>query len=182
CPGIVTPFRHSLGTFSFPYPSEPLDVSLRAPLIRFPFEPRVFSDAVLYLADLASLWEGSPLHPAIFGDGRGMILAPCLFYPGNHPISIAVVLLHAAASGSNSTDPYVEASDGDVEAHLSSHGTAFAVPLAGLSSKGKYVVGSSSRGLKRSRFESSGGGSAGFIGPLATSEENSDFDSLLSQL
>ncbi|GKD10509.1 hypothetical protein Tco_1190194, partial [Tanacetum coccineum] len=59
-------------------------------------------------------------------------------YPGNHPISIAVVLFHAAASGRNSTDPHVEASEGDVEAHLSSHGTAFAVPPTGLSFK---VVG-----------------------------------------
>ncbi|GJR85754.1 hypothetical protein Tco_0209765 [Tanacetum coccineum] len=159
-----------VGTFSFPYPSEPLDVSLRARLTRFPIEPYVFPDAILYLADLAPLWEG---HLCI------QLFLLMVEYHGNHHISVAVVPFNVSVSGRNSADLTVEASEGDMGVHLSSHGTASVVPPISLSSKGKSVIGSSSCGLKRGWFGSSGSGSAGFIGPLATSEENSDSYSFL---
>ncbi|GJU27203.1 hypothetical protein Tco_1165824 [Tanacetum coccineum] len=150
-PGIVTPFRHRLGTFSFPYPSEPLDVSLRARLTHFPIEPCVFLDAILYLADLAPLWEGH-LCIQLFLLMVEMTFRDFLQYPGNHHISVAAVPFSVSVSGRNSADLTVEASEG------------------GYGGSSIFTWG---------RFGSSGSGSAGFIGPLATSEENLDSYSFL---
>ncbi|GKA21566.1 hypothetical protein Tco_0701555 [Tanacetum coccineum] len=153
-PGIVTPFRHRLGTFSFPYPSEPLDVSLRARLTHFPIEPCVFLDAILYLADLAPLWEGH-LCIQLFLLMVEMTFRDFLQYPGNHHISVAAVPFSVSVSGRNSADLTVEASEG------------------GYGGSSIFTWG---------RFGSSGSGSAGFIGPLATSEENLDSYSFLPGL
>ncbi|GKC52242.1 hypothetical protein Tco_1074987 [Tanacetum coccineum] len=83
-----------------------------------------------------------------------MTLRDFLQYPRNHPISVATVPFSVAVSRRNYADPPVEASERDMEAHLSLHGTASVVTPIGLSSKG-------------------------FISPLASSEKNSDSDSFL---
>nr|GEX01037.1 hypothetical protein [Tanacetum cinerariifolium] len=71
-----------------------------------------------------------------------------------------------------------------VAAHPPSRGVAPMDTLVGSSSKGKRVVGSSSRGLKRGRFGDSSDGSSspilvGFIRPLDTSEKDPDYDPFL---
>ncbi|GJT85308.1 hypothetical protein Tco_1067025 [Tanacetum coccineum] len=57
CSALITDFRHSLGTFAFPYPKEPFDEPLRDHLVRHPFEAQTFPKPILYLAGLASSWE-----------------------------------------------------------------------------------------------------------------------------
>ncbi|GJZ07330.1 hypothetical protein Tco_0541123 [Tanacetum coccineum] len=69
-PSLVTLYKHSLGSFSFPFPSEPFDMTLRSRLMCYPFQPRVFSKAILYLVVLTPLWEKSPLHLVIYVGGQ----------------------------------------------------------------------------------------------------------------
>nr|GEU73149.1 hypothetical protein [Tanacetum cinerariifolium] len=74
-----------------------------------------------------------------------------------------------------------------VVARPPSRGVAPTATLVGSSSKGKVVVGSSYRGLKRGRFGDSSDGSSspilvGFIGPLDTSKKDPDYDPFLPGL
>ncbi|GJR32808.1 hypothetical protein Tco_1109040 [Tanacetum coccineum] len=119
-----------------------------------PLLVKLMADSILYLADLAPLLKGSPLHLTIIVGGHEMTLRDFLQYLRNHLIPVAAVPLSVAVSRRNSDDPPIEASERDMEAHLSLHGTASVVTPIGLSSKE-------------------------FISPLATSEENSDSDSFL---
>ncbi|GJW36462.1 hypothetical protein Tco_0059382 [Tanacetum coccineum] len=107
---------------------------------------------------------------------------------GNHPVTIAAIPFSVVVPEGTPDESIVGAFEGSVEACIPSYGTASAAPLVGSSSKGKKAVSSFSRGLKRGRFGDSVGDpssliltgeGAGFIGPLATSKENSDSDSFL---
>nr|GEW55534.1 hypothetical protein [Tanacetum cinerariifolium] len=52
-PTLITDFRHSLGTFAFPYPRKPFDEALRDFLVRLPFKAQTFLEPILYLADMS---------------------------------------------------------------------------------------------------------------------------------
>ncbi|GJY92727.1 hypothetical protein Tco_0508509 [Tanacetum coccineum] len=57
CPALITDFCYGVGTFAFPYPTEPFDEVLRSRLVHHPFEAQTFSKPILYLAGLAGSWN-----------------------------------------------------------------------------------------------------------------------------
>ncbi|GJR96592.1 hypothetical protein Tco_0268766 [Tanacetum coccineum] len=53
-PALITDFHHGVGTFSYPYPTEPFDEVLRSRLAHHTFEAQNFPDPIFYLAGLTS--------------------------------------------------------------------------------------------------------------------------------
>ncbi|GKA34056.1 hypothetical protein Tco_0720485 [Tanacetum coccineum] len=142
---------------------EPFNESLRARLSRYPIEPNVFSEVILYLADLALSWEGSPLHPANFIDGQEMTQQDFLHYPGNHHVTITADPVSAPlpvgspdvlVANTSSEDANILGVKGtSVAAWSAPRGIMDAPTFVGSSFKGKKIIGSSVGGLKKRRFK-----------------------------
>ncbi|GKD41484.1 hypothetical protein Tco_1261691 [Tanacetum coccineum] len=69
-PALITDFRHGVGTFAFPYHTEPFDEVLRDCLVRHPFAAQTFVEPILYLAGLANSWEHARMLPRYLSMGR----------------------------------------------------------------------------------------------------------------
>ncbi|GJW62698.1 putative retrotransposon protein [Tanacetum coccineum] len=177
---------------------EPFNESLRARLSRYPVEPNVFLEVILYLADLALSWEGSPLHPANFIDGQEMTQQDFLHYPGNHHVTNTADPVSAPLPVGSPDVPVANTSSEDanilgvkgtsVAACSAPRGIMDAPTFVGSSFKGKKIIGSSAGGLKKRRFEDLDGVASSpvfvrrrirFVGPLASSKENVDSDPFL---
>nr|GEW07070.1 ribonuclease H-like domain-containing protein [Tanacetum cinerariifolium] len=109
----------------------------------------IFSEAILYLAGLASLWEESPLHPTIFVDGQDY-----LHYPGNRSVTFNVVPTSVTLS-EGSLEEVMDPTIGGLKRKRSKD-------LGGRASAPIFV---------RRRF--------GLSGPLATFVEDADSDPFL---
>ncbi|GJZ72152.1 hypothetical protein Tco_0636003 [Tanacetum coccineum] len=178
-PGLVTCFRHGLGTFSFPFLLEPFDVALRSCLLRYPVEAQTYLEPILYLDGLPCSWEGSPMHSNILVDGHD---STPLFVgrPDIHVVNLSDEEIEMQADGS---------AGADVDIPSPCVRRAMPAPiLVNFSPKRKEVMVSSSYGSKRKRLESSGGSGPSpifigrrtiFLSPLASSRDTREADPFL---
>ncbi|GJV44414.1 hypothetical protein Tco_1428950 [Tanacetum coccineum] len=171
CPSLVTPFKHHPGTFSFPFPSEPFDASLRARLSHYPIELRVFSVAILYW----STW-------ILFGKGPlciqlSLLMARVCFHLNRH-VKIADVPVVAALSEGSPDIPVASALKGNADILGVGRTSTAAHPVTRGVMSAAALVGSSSRG-GRSSSPAFAGERTGAFGPLVTSEDDADSDPFL---
>ncbi|GKB16747.1 hypothetical protein Tco_0850670 [Tanacetum coccineum] len=100
-PALITDFHHGVGTFSYPYPTEPFDEVLRSRLAHHTFEAQNFPDPIFYLAGLTSNLEHAPNTPSILVDGGGNLVKPPTFFmrPTGQPIDVSSPSLAVVRDG-----------------------------------------------------------------------------------
>ncbi|GKB83719.1 hypothetical protein Tco_0950614 [Tanacetum coccineum] len=152
-PGLVTCFRHGLGTFFFPFPLEPFDAALRSCLLRYPVETQTYPEPILYLAGFPCSWEGSPMYSTILVDGHDS--TP--MFVGSldiHAVNLSDEDIEMQADGSAGKEVMVSSSYGLKRKRLESSGGSGPSPI---------FIG------RRTRF----------LGPLASSKDTEEADPFL---
>ncbi|GJY36535.1 hypothetical protein Tco_0421913 [Tanacetum coccineum] len=165
-PSLVTSFRHGLGTFNFPLPSEPFDIVLQSQM--------TLKNFLYFLGDCSAIVVAVP------NSGPLSIRSPDIIVV--NLFDEDVEMLAAGLDDENVEAPPLRVQSTSVAAHDVQRRAMLVPALINPSSKRKEVVVSPSCGSKRRRSESLGGGPSpvfmgrhvGFRGPLASSEETGE--------
>ncbi|GKA05452.1 hypothetical protein Tco_0684572 [Tanacetum coccineum] len=102
-PGLITSFRHGLGTYSFPFSSKPFDVVICSRLLRYPFTAQTFPKHILYIW---LILRRVLLYNILFLLMVMMTLRDFLHFPRNHlaffsvrpadiPMSVGILMIPA---------------------------------------------------------------------------------------